>query len=311
MSDIQLNDPQTLYRRWATNGQGLTITGNVMVDRRHIGEPGNVVVEDERHLDDLTEWASIVKSHGAVGLVQINHPGRQTPRSLVAHPVAPSAVKVPGMAGTFAAPRALTEAEIEDIITRFATTARIVTKSGFDGVQIHGAHGYLVSQFLSPLANQRTDGWGGSVDGRIRFAVEVAGAVAEAIGGDKVGIANFPAGPKANSPFIVTSWGMAIAKQSKRKDLAMQFVNWATSKELAVKAMLANITMARSSVWDDKAVLAKINPGLVETRAFAAKNGYPLDRPYMSAVGEARDLIVFFLAQKHVVAGLTAGALKG
>jgi multiple sugar transport system substrate-binding protein len=111
------------------------------------------------------------------------------------------------------------------------------------------------------------------------------------LGADKVGIANFPAGPKTNSPFIVTSWGMAVAKQSKKKDLAMQFINWATSKELAAKAMLANITMARSSVWEDKAVLAKVNPGLVETRAFAAKNGYPLDRPYMSAVGEARDLI--------------------
>jgi multiple sugar transport system substrate-binding protein len=111
------------------------------------------------------------------------------------------------------------------------------------------------------------------------------------LGADKVGIANFPAGPKTNTPFIVTSWGMSIAKQSKKKDLALQFVNWATSKELAAKAMLANITMARSSVWEDKAVLAKVNPGLVETRAFAAKNGYPLDRPYMSAVGEARDLI--------------------
>jgi len=111
------------------------------------------------------------------------------------------------------------------------------------------------------------------------------------LGADKVGIANFPAGPKTNSPFIVTSWGMAIAKQSKKKDLALKFVDWATSKELAAKGMLANITMARSSVWEDKAVLAKVNPGLVETRAFAAKNGYPLDRPYMSAVGEARDLI--------------------
>ena len=111
------------------------------------------------------------------------------------------------------------------------------------------------------------------------------------LGADKVGIANFPAGPTTNSPFIVTSWGMAVAKQSKKKDLAMKFVDWATSKELAAKGMLANITMARSSVWEDKAVLAKINPGLVETRAFAAKNGYPLDRPYMSAVGEARDLI--------------------
>jgi len=111
------------------------------------------------------------------------------------------------------------------------------------------------------------------------------------LGADKVGIANFPAGPKTNSPFIVTSWGMGVAKQSKKKDLAMQFLTWATSKELAAKGMLANITMARSSVWEDKAVLAKVNPGLVETRAFAAKNGYPLDRPYMSAVGEARDLI--------------------
>jgi len=111
------------------------------------------------------------------------------------------------------------------------------------------------------------------------------------LGADKVGIANFPAGPKTNSPFIVTSWGMAVAKQSKKKDLALKFIEWATSKELATKGMLANITMARSSVWEDKAVLAKVNPGLVETRAFAAKNGYPLDRPYMSAVGEARDLI--------------------
>jgi multiple sugar transport system substrate-binding protein len=111
------------------------------------------------------------------------------------------------------------------------------------------------------------------------------------LGADKVGIANFPAGPKTNSPFIVTSWGMAVAKQSKKKDLGLKFIEWATSKELATKGMLANITMARSSVWEDKAVLAKVNPGLVETRAFAAKNGYPLDRPYMSAVGEARDLI--------------------
>jgi multiple sugar transport system substrate-binding protein len=108
---------------------------------------------------------------------------------------------------------------------------------------------------------------------------------------DKVGIANFPAGPKANSPFIVTSWGMAVAKQSKKKDAAMKFLDWATSKQLAAKGMLANITMARTSVWEDKAILAKINPGLVETRDFAAKHGYPLDRPYMSAVGEARDLI--------------------
>ena len=105
------------------------------------------------------------------------------------------------------------------------------------------------------------------------------------------GIANFPAGPKMNSPFIVVSWGIAVASQSKNKDAARKFLDWATSKELAAKGMLANITMARSSVWEDKQVLATVNPGLVETRAFAARNGNPFDRPYMSAVGEARDQI--------------------
>ncbi len=176
---------KTLYRRWATSGQGLTITGNVMVDERYIGEPGNVVVEDRRHWDDLVEWASIVKSEGSVALVQINHPGRQTPRSLVSKPVAPSAIPVAGMAGTFATPRALTGDEITEIIQRYATTARLVTEAGFDGVQIHGAHGYLVSQFLSPLANQRTDEWGGSPENRRRFVLELVTAMRAAIG-DKV-----------------------------------------------------------------------------------------------------------------------------
>ncbi|MFL6090923.1 MAG: NADH:flavin oxidoreductase/NADH oxidase family protein [Aeromicrobium sp.] len=176
---------KALYRRWAANGEGLTITGNVMVDERYIGEPGNVVVEDERHMADLVEWASIVKSGGAVGLVQINHPGRQTPRTLVSKPLAPSAIAVAGMAGSFATPRELTHDEIEDIIRRFATTARIVTEAGFDGVQIHGAHGYLVSQFLSPLANQRTDQWGGTPEKRRRFVLELVAAMRAAIG-DKI-----------------------------------------------------------------------------------------------------------------------------
>ncbi len=106
-----------------------------------------------------------------------------------------------------------------------------------------------------------------------------------------VGIANFPAGPSMNTPYFATAWGMAIGSQSKHKDLAMKFLQWATSKEMASKGVLAGITMARSSVWQDKAVAAKISRELVETRSFAAKYGNPLDRPFMSAVGEVRDLI--------------------
>lgn len=171
-----------LYRRWSASGAGLTITGNVMIDRLAIGEPGNVVIEDERHVDDIAEWAQIVKSSGSVALVQVNHPGRQVMRSLSAHPVAPSPIPVPGMAGLFAEPRELTHDEILDIIARWARTAGIVTRAGFDGVQIHGAHGYLVSQFLSPLANVRTDQWGGSPQNRRRFLLELVSAVRAEIG---------------------------------------------------------------------------------------------------------------------------------
>jgi 2,4-dienoyl-CoA reductase-like NADH-dependent reductase (Old Yellow Enzyme family) len=176
---------QSLYRRWAGSGVGLNITGNVMIDRRHgLGEPGNVVVEDRRHVDDLRAWAAIAKAGGSKAWVQINHPGRQTPRTLTPHPVAPSAVALPGSAKLFAKPRELSGAEIEDLIRRYATTARIVTEAGFDGVQIHGAHGYLASQFLSPLANQRTDAWGGTPEKRRRFVLEVFRAMRAEVGTD-------------------------------------------------------------------------------------------------------------------------------
>jgi len=108
---------------------------------------------------------------------------------------------------------------------------------------------------------------------------------------EDVGVAPFPAGPKANNPFIVVSWGMAVAKMSKNKAAAQKFITWATSAALAKDGMLKNITMARDSVWKDTDVLKTVNPGLVESQASAAKNGYPYDRPYMSSVGAARDLI--------------------
>jgi multiple sugar transport system substrate-binding protein len=123
-------------------------------------------------------------------------------------------------------------------------------------------------------------------------------------------IANFPAGPKTNAPFIVSSWGMSVASQSKKKDMAMKFLNWASSKEMAIKGMMGNITMARSSVWDDQVVRSKMNPGLIATRAFAAKNGTPVDRPYMSAVGEARDLIGELVIESINTKGASANLEK-
>lgn len=184
----------TLYERWAEGGVGLCITGNVMIDRRALGEPCNVALEDETGNDALAAWARAGSRNGTALWMQLNHPGRQVPRALNRESVSPSAIPfIPALAGAFATPRALTEGEIEDIIARFGRSAALAQRAGFAGVQIHGAHGYLVSQFLSPHTNQRTDAWGGDADRRARFVVKVYEAIRAAVG------PSFPVGIKLNS----------------------------------------------------------------------------------------------------------------
>lgn len=185
----------TLYGRWADGGTGLVITGNVMIDRMHLGEPNNVVIEDESNLSMLQQWAKEGTRNNNHLWVQLNHPGKQIPKPLSSGvTLSPSAIPFrKELSSYFHTPRALTEPEIEDIIKRFATAAAIVKKAGFSGVQIHGAHGYLVSQFLSGHHNQRTDKWGGSLENRMRFPLEVYRAMRAAVGPD------FPVGIKLNS----------------------------------------------------------------------------------------------------------------
>lgn len=176
---------ERLYARWARGGAGMLITGNVMIDHRSIGEPRNVVVESERDLATLRRWAAAAKTNDTTAIVQLNHPGRQTFVGLSSRVVAPSAIptNAPGTAGK---PHALTHEDILELIARFADTARIVVDAGFDGVQLHAAHGYLINQFLSPAVNQRDDEWGGDADRRRRFLLEVTRAVRAAIGPDRI-----------------------------------------------------------------------------------------------------------------------------
>ncbi|QIC69724.1 NADH:flavin oxidoreductase/NADH oxidase family protein [Acinetobacter indicus] len=174
-----------LYEAWAKGGLGCAITGNVMVDIRAKNEPGVVAIESERDLAKLQQWAQIGKQYGMVQLVQLSHPGRQCPKGLNKETVAPSAVPFsPALATTFGTPRELREDEILDIIQRFARAAQICEQAGFEGVQLHGAHGYLISQFLSPLTNKRQDRWGGSIDNRMRFLLEIYQAVRAATSED-------------------------------------------------------------------------------------------------------------------------------
>jgi 2,4-dienoyl-CoA reductase-like NADH-dependent reductase (Old Yellow Enzyme family) len=172
-----------LYQAWADGGAGLLLTGNVMIDRRAMTSPGGVVLEDERHLDRFRQWAEIARSGGAQVWVQLNHPGRQTFANMGQQALAPSAVALDmgSFSKLFAEPKPMTEDDIEDVIQRFAKSAALAEKAGFTGIQIHAAHGYLLSQFLSPLTNRRTDRWGGSLENRARLLLSVIEAVRQAV----------------------------------------------------------------------------------------------------------------------------------
>ncbi|MGO4151914.1 NADH:flavin oxidoreductase/NADH oxidase family protein [Cupriavidus sp. YAF13] len=168
-----------LYKAWAEGGAGLLMTGNVMVDSRAMTGPGGVVLEDARHLDRFKRWARVGRSKEAQFWLQINHPGRQMPANLGQPTWAPSAVamNLGNMSKHFNTPQAMTQEVIEDVIQRFARTAQLGEQAGFTGVEIHAAHGYLLSQFLSPLSNQRTDAWGGPLENRARLLFEIVKAV--------------------------------------------------------------------------------------------------------------------------------------
>jgi len=183
-----------LYGKWADGGIGLCITGNIMVDANALGEPRNVVIENESIIDELRSWAASGTQNQTHLWTQLNHPGKQSPNTLSEQPVAPSAIAFSGaLQKFFNPPRELTENDIMDLVKRFANAAKIAKKSGFTGVQIHGAHGYLVSQFLSPNHNQRTDNWGGSAENRMRFVLEIYRAIRKSVG------KKFPVGIKLNS----------------------------------------------------------------------------------------------------------------
>ena len=168
-----------LYQAWADGGVGLLLTGNVMVDARAMTGPGGVVLEDDLHLDRFIAWAKVAQSRGGKIWMQLNHPGRQMAAALGQETVAPSAVAMDlgAFSKQFPVPRAMTEQEIAEVQMRFVRAAELAERSGFNGVQIHAAHGYLLSQFLSPLSNHRVDQWGGELENRARLLLDIVKAV--------------------------------------------------------------------------------------------------------------------------------------
>ncbi|HDL5699964.1 TPA: NADH:flavin oxidoreductase/NADH oxidase family protein [Mannheimia haemolytica] len=192
-SDKPTQNLVNLYRTWAQGGAGVLVTGNVMINPQGKGSAGDVVVSDERDLPMLKAWAEAGKTDGTLMIMQINHAGKQSPKALNPVPVAPSAVPLVGMDGFINPPRALQAVEIQQIIAEFVRTAQIAEQAGFSGVQIHAAHGYLISQFLSPHHNRREDEYGGSLANRMRFLIEIYQGIRATVGKD------FLVGVKLNS----------------------------------------------------------------------------------------------------------------
>lgn len=185
-----------LYGLWSDGGAGLLISGNLQIDADHLERPGNVIVDkkpDAAMHEALTRMASSATRAGNHFWAQISHAGRQTQKQVNATPKAPSPVKVGLPGGQFGEPVALTTEEIKELVRRFAVCALAVKEAGFTGVQVHSAHGYLLSQFLSPRSNLRTDEYGGSLENRARALLEAVAAVREAVGPE------YPVSVKLNS----------------------------------------------------------------------------------------------------------------
>lgn len=292
-----------LYKRWGKGGAGILFTGNVMVDKDHLVNPNVMIAEDESFLNEYTLLADAAQSEGTQLWMQINHPGRQAPIYLDKAPVSASNVGMPSK--LYVQPKPLSEEEILDLIDRYGTAALVAKKSGMKGAQIHGAHGYLVSQFLSPLTNLRTDRWGGSLENRSRFALEIYRNMRSKVGDD------FPLSIKINSAdfqrgAFTEEESMEVIQMLDQEGMDLIEVSGGTYERAAmVGTMQKESTKQREAYFLDFIVKVreKISTPLmltggfrtVETMNKAIENGeldlIGLGRPFCIYPNVARELI--------------------
>lgn len=293
-----------LYRAWAEGGAGLLISGNVVVDRDHLERPGNVVIDSEPDAESrarLKAWTDAARSRGAGFWMQISHAGRQTMAAVNPSPKSASDVAMDMPGKQFARPSPLTEAEIVDLIGRFALAARVARETGFTGVQIHGAHGYLISQFLSPRANKRTDAWGGSLENRARFLLEIVQRTRETVGADftvsvKLNSADFQRGGFAADESI------AVAGMLMQAGIDLLEISGGSYEQPRMMGMdglekpegVAKSTTAREAYFLDFAVAmrAKVTTPLMVTGGFrtAAAMSRAITEDGVALIGLARPL---------------------
>lgn len=173
-----------VYKRWGEGGWGQILTGNFMIDYDQLEAAGNPIIPREagfsgERFEAFKELAKEAKAHGSLIVAQVSHPGRQVESRINNNPVSASDVQLTAdvMGMTFAKPHAATETEIAGIVDGFAHAAEYLDKAGYDGIELHGAHGYLLAQFLSETTNRRTDKYGGPLENRVRIIIEIAAEI--------------------------------------------------------------------------------------------------------------------------------------
>ena len=296
-----------LYQRWAASRIGMIITGNIMIDRRALGEPGNVVIEDERDFAILQKWAKSVIEQGSQLWAQLNHPGKQSPKGLNVRNISASSVQFGAeMQSLFATSDEATHDEIIEIIQRFGRSAAICKKAGFSGVEIHAAHGYLINQFLSPLHNLRTDEWGGTPAKRRKFLMDVYTEIRKQVGTD------FPIAIKLNSADFQKGGfteddSLEVIKALAAAGIDLIEISGGTYESGVAKAPQKASTVAREAFFIDFAekVRAQVKTPLMVTGGFRSIEGMnqALDSNDFDIVGIARLMAIDPDAPKYLLAG--------
>ncbi|MDG2448517.1 MAG: NADH:flavin oxidoreductase/NADH oxidase family protein [Saprospiraceae bacterium] len=294
-----------LYERWGKGGAGILMSGNTMVDKDHLVNANVMIAEDDEFLDDYKKLADSAQAYGTHLWMQINHPGRQAPIYLDKAPVSASNIGMPSK--LYLEPRPLPENEIEDLIERYGTAALIAKKSGMKGAQIHGAHGYLVNQFLSPLTNIRKDKWGGSLENRSRFVMEIYKNMRAKVGAD------FPLGIKINSAdfqrgAFTEEESMEVIQMLDEAGMDMIEVSGGTYERAAmVGTQHKESTIKREAYFIDfiKKVRDKISSPLMLTGGFRTINTMEkaVDNGELDFVGLGRPFCVFPDVAKDLLSG--------
>ena len=309
-----------LYGLWSDGGAGMLLSGNIIIDKDHLERPGNVVIDrppSRQMRDALARWAADATRNGNQFWAQISHAGRQTQKLVNKNPKAPSAVKLGLPGGQFGEPVALMIDEIHDIVQRFGVCAPAVKEAGFTGVQIHAAHGYLLSQFLSPRSNQRIDVYGGDLANRARALLEVVASVRAAVGPD------FPVAVKLNSADFQKGGfafeeSLQVAQWLQEASIDLIEISGGTYEQPKLlglagmeeeeKQNVAQSTMMREAYFVDFAVAMrkKVTVPLMVTGGFRQRTAMEqaLESGAADLIGLGRPMCVMTDAPNQLIAGL-------